>query len=231
MQRKPRANASRNVRDAIASTALTVRGSSFGRGAASARFLVGESRPSGLLGFEPTSSGTSAASQLQETSQERALEIADLMSRNVATCSPDDRLDVPAKLMWDLDIGCVVVINSGRRVVGILTDRDVCMATYTQGKAPQHVFVRETMAHEVFSCLPDDSLAEAEEIMRRHRVRRLPVVELDGRLVGILSLNDLARESARQQTRIQKDLTPADVSSTLAAICQPRHPAVLPPSA
>lgn len=157
--------------------------------------------------------------------------ISDLMSRNVATCMADDRLDVPAKLMWDLDIGCVPVLDAQRRVVGILTDRDICMASFTQGKAPQHVFVREAMAREVYSCLPDDNLAEAEDIMRRRRVRRLPVVDLDGCLVGLISLNDLARESARQQTRVQRELTAVDVSATLAAICQPRHPITLPPTA
>lgn len=157
--------------------------------------------------------------------------IADLMSRNVATCRADHRLDAAAKLMWDLDIGCVLVVDEQQHVIGIITDRDICMAAFTQGKAPQQIFVREAMAREVYSCLPDDNLAEAEEIMRKRRVRRLPVVDLDGRLVGLISLNDLARESARQQTRVQKDLTPLDVSATLAAICQPRHPAVLPPNA
>lgn len=157
--------------------------------------------------------------------------ISDLMSRNVATCSADDGLDVPARLMWDLDIGCVPVLDEQQHVIGIVTDRDVCMAAYTQGKAPQHIPVREAMAHEVYACLPDDSVAEVEEIMRRRRVRRVPVVDLDGHLVGLISLNDLARESARQQTRVQKDLTPFDVSATLAAICQPRRPAVLPPAA
>ncbi len=157
--------------------------------------------------------------------------IADLMSRNVATCKGDDRLDAAARLMWELDIGCVPVVDAQQHVIGMLTDRDVCMATYTQGKAPQQILVREAMAREVFACLPDDNLAEAEDIMRKRRVRRLPVIDLEGQLVGLISLNDLARESARQQTRVQKDLTPADVSATLAAICQPRHPAVLPPSA
>lgn len=157
--------------------------------------------------------------------------IADLMSRNVATCRADEWLDAAAKLMWDLDIGCVPVVDEQQHVIGIITDRDICMAAFTQGKAPQQIFVREAMAREVYSCLPDDNLAEAEEIMRKRRVRRLPVVDFDGRLVGLISLNDLARESARQQTRVQKDLTPLDVSATLAAICQPRHPAVLPPNA
>lgn len=167
----------------------------------------------------------------QPPTKERVMVIADLMSRNVATCKEDDRLEVAARMMWDLDIGCVAVVDDRQHVTGIITDRDICMATYTQGKSPQQIFVREAMAREVFSCLPDDNFAEAEEIMRKRRVRRLPVVDLDGHLVGLISLNDLARESVRQQTRVQKDLTPRDVSATLAAICQPRQPAILPPSA
>jgi signal-transduction protein with cAMP-binding, CBS, and nucleotidyltransferase domain len=111
------------------------------------------------------------------------------------------------------------------------SDRDICMATYTQGKSPQQISVREAMAQEVFSCLPDDSISEVEEIMRKYRVRRVPVVDLDGRLVGLISLNDLARETARQQTRVRKDLTPREVTATLAAICQPRSSALIPPAA
>lgn len=157
--------------------------------------------------------------------------VADLMTRNVATCKMDDRLDVPAQLMWDLDIGCVPVVDAQQHVIGMITDRDICMATYTQVRPPHQISVGEVMAHEVYSCLPDDNLVEVEEIMRQHRVRRVPVIDLDGRLVGLISLNDLARESARQQTRVQKELTPQDVSTTLAAICEPRRAPVLPPSA
>ena len=159
------------------------------------------------------------------------MNVSDLMTRPVQSCTVNDNLQRAAQIMWENDCGCVPVLDAESRVVGMLTDRDICMATYTQGKAPQHVLVSEAMAREVYSCLPDDNLAEAEDIMRKRRVRRLPVVDLDGRLVGLISLNDLARESVRQQTRVQKDLTPVEVSATLAAICQPRHPAVLPPNA
>jgi CBS domain-containing protein len=134
--------------------------------------------------------------------------IADLMSRNVATCLGDDRLDKAAGLMWELDVGCIPIVDGQHHVVGIVTDRDICMASYTQGKAPQQISVREAMAQEVYSCLPDDSISEVEEIMRKYRVRRVPVVDLDGRLVGLISLNDLARRR-RGSRRVRKELTHA----------------------
>ncbi len=157
------------------------------------------------------------------------MEIADLMTRHVMTCAPEDPLNRAAELMWNYDCGCVPVVDGERRVVGILTDRDVCMAAWTQGRPIQEIEVRAAMANEVYACLSDDTIAEAEEIMRQHRVRRLPVVDVEGRLVGIVSLNDIARESARQQTRAHKDVTPSEVGATLASICQPRQPVVLAP--
>jgi CBS domain-containing protein len=156
--------------------------------------------------------------------------VSDLMTRGVVTCAPHDSLEHAAQLMWDADCGCLPVVDAGR-VIGMITDRDVCMGAYTQGRLLRDLNVFETMAHEVFACLPDDSLAEAEAIMRLRRVRRLPVVDLTGRLVGLISLNDVARESMRQHARKQKDVTPDEVAATLAAICQPRQSPRIPASA
>jgi CBS domain-containing protein len=157
--------------------------------------------------------------------------IQDLMTRNPVTCGPEDSLNQAAQLMWDFDCGCVPIVDSERRLVGMLTDRDVCIAAYTQGKPIHDITASAAMANEVYSCLPDDTIAEAEEIMRAHRVRRLPVIDLDGRLLGLISLNDLAREAVREQTRRSKDVTPARVGTTLAAICQPREAKQISPTA
>jgi CBS domain-containing protein len=148
--------------------------------------------------------------------------ISDIMTRAVRTCAPDDTLHRAADLMWTFDCGCLPVVNRDGTVVGLITDRDVCMAAYTQGRPIQNILVSEAMANEVYSCLPDDTVSEVEEIMRARRVRRVPVVDLNGKLVGLVSLNDLAREAARQQTRKTRDLGAADIAATLAAICQPR---------
>jgi CBS-domain-containing membrane protein len=89
------------------------------------------------------------------------------------------------------------VLDEKGRPVGFLTDRDICMAAYTQGKALELLRVEAAMARKVVSCGVDDDLRSAAGLMRQHRTRRLPVVNPDGTLVGLLSLDDLACEAAR----------------------------------
>ncbi|MFO0984774.1 MAG: CBS domain-containing protein [Planctomycetota bacterium] len=124
--------------------------------------------------------------------------------------------------MWDHDCGCVPIEDEGR-VIGILTDRDICMAAYTQGGALASLKVRNAMSSKVLVCHPDDAVLDAERLMRANRIRRLPVVDDTGRLVGIVSLNDLARavKSGRGR-KVATDITDQEVLDTLAEICQPR---------
>lgn len=154
--------------------------------------------------------------------------ISEIMTSNVIACGPDDSLDKAAMSMWDFDCGAIPVTNEDEQVIGMLTDRDICMAGFTQAKRLDEISVEEAMSWEVYSCLPDDSISEAEDIMRTRQIRRLPVIDLQGRLQGIVSLNDLAREAAREQSRRTRDTSPADVGRTLAAICQPRTPRQVP---
>jgi CBS domain-containing protein len=137
------------------------------------------------------------------------------MSRDVCTCGPDEMLTAAARRMWECDIGCVPIVDAERRVVGMLTDRDIAMSAYTQGRALDAIPIDQAMAHKVLSCNPEDAITRAEEIMRTNKVRRLPVIDGDNRLVGILSLNDVARAPGHKKGN--------DVAATLAAICEPRH--------
>lgn len=115
-----------------------------------------------------------------------------LMTTHVRTCRADDSLSHAAHLMWNEDCGIVPVSNE-HQVVGVITDRDICMATYTQGKAPAELRVEGAMSKQLVSCSADDSLATALHTMRDNRVRRLPVLALNGKLVGLLSLADVVR--------------------------------------
>jgi len=141
-----------------------------------------------------------------------------LMSQDVHTCHPLDSLHFAARLMWDHDCGSVPVVDQNL-VVGMLTDRDICMAAYTQGRSLHHLTVRDAMSRQVHSCHADDALSTAGQIMAVHQVRRLPVIEEDGRLVGIISLSDLARECARSSKQSKNDVTNAKIGETLMAIC------------
>lgn len=119
--------------------------------------------------------------------------VKDLMSANPATCHKEDTLNQAAQLMWEHDCGCIPVVDDLNRVVGIVTDRDICMGAYTQGRTLRDVPVSSVCAKQVFTCAPDDSVEKAEALMIKHAVRRLPVTQPDGRLVGVLSISDLAK--------------------------------------
>jgi CBS-domain-containing membrane protein len=156
------------------------------------------------------------------------MRIEQLMHKDVGTVSADQTLNDAAKIMWERDCGCipVVAVDGARRVVAVLTDRDICMAAYTQGKSLGEIPVRTAMSHSVIACQPGDSVEDAEAILRKAQVRRLPVVDESGQLVGIVSLSDLARAAERCRGQKRPAVDEAEVTATFAAICEPRGAAV-----
>jgi CBS domain-containing protein len=150
------------------------------------------------------------------------MNVAALMNRTVETCHPDDNLSIAAEKMWKRDVGCLPVVTGMGRVVGMVTDRDICMASYLQGRSLSEIPVAAAMSKDVHTCRSDDGLIEAEETMRQRQVRRLPVLDASGSLEGIISLNDLAREAEREMGRKRRQVSPQEVSVTLAAVCAPR---------
>jgi CBS domain-containing protein len=150
------------------------------------------------------------------------MNVGQLMNRNVETCRLDDSLAVAAGKMWERDIGCVPVLGRNGHVVGIVTDRDICMAGYTQGRPLGEIPVAVAMSRQLHACRAEDALIEAEEIMRTQQVRRLVVLGPHGGLVGLLSIGDLAREAGRESGRRGRQCTAEEVSVTMAAVCEPR---------
>lgn len=155
------------------------------------------------------------------------MKIEDLMTRRVSACRPTDMLSDAAQLMRERDCGCVPVVSEdgSRRVVGMLTDRDICLALYLRGAAPATVRVRDAMSREVRSIEPSATAAEAEALMREARVRRLPVVDGDQSLVGLVSLADLARASLRERASGRQGVRGVDLGKTLEVICTDGAPA------
>jgi CBS domain-containing protein len=148
------------------------------------------------------------------------MKIHQIMTRGVRSCTPSDSLATAARIMWEADCGVVPVIDAEARVVGIVTDRDLCMAAYTQGALLSQITVGSIATHEVHTVHEDDSIDVAEHRMREHRVRRLPVLDDGGRLAGIVSINDLARHARAGWGR--DATTPDDLSRTLAMISEHR---------
>jgi CBS domain-containing protein len=149
------------------------------------------------------------------------MQVKELMTRDVEACRPEDTLSRAAQLMWECDCGVIPVVDEERRVVGVLTDRDICMAVYTKDQRPSAIQVGEVMTSGVECCAPDDSLAAAESTMKQRHVRRVPVVDGQNRLVGILSLNDLARHISQGNGQRRDGVAMKDVAETLAAVCTP----------
>lgn len=147
------------------------------------------------------------------------MRVEQLMSKPAVTCGKDDTLNTAARLMWDHDCGAVPVVGDGGKVVGVVTDRDICMAAFTQGKPLQAIPVSRAMSSDVIACHPEDSIDDAELRMAEKQLRRLPVVDAAGHPVGVLSINDVARDAA---TSLGGNGAQREVARTLAAICQPR---------
>lgn len=149
--------------------------------------------------------------------------VAQLMTRQVVECRPDSTLAQAAQLMWDHDCGCLPVcsVDGSHRVVGMITDRDVCMSALVQGRPLPELQVGDAMSRPVIFCRPKDPLSDVETMMRAARIRRLPVVGECEELVGMIALADLAREAAAESTQPKRKVTETEVADTLAAICRP----------
>jgi len=147
--------------------------------------------------------------------------VADVMSHEVHTCHGHSMLNEAARKMWDNDCGCLLVLNAEERPVAMLTDRDICMAAETQGHPIWTIPVSIAASRHFHTVSDRDSLEVAEATMRKHRVRRVPVLNDAGKPVGILSMNDLIRHAAAKRFR-DKSLSPETIVDTLAAISAPR---------
>jgi CBS-domain-containing membrane protein len=141
------------------------------------------------------------------------------MHREVLSCSKDDTLEQATRIMWDADVGSLVVLDGAQRPAGLITDRDIAMAAYTQGVALRDTRVASAMSKELHTCGPDASLSEVESLMQKAQIRRVPVVGQNGELLGIIGLGDLARSASSSPLRV-----PAipGVAKTLAAVTERR---------
>ena len=146
-----------------------------------------------------------------------------IMTTGVRTIGIDAGLDAAAGQMWEMDCGCLPVVDAHDRIVGMLTDRDICMHAWTQGRPLRELVVRAAMSAGVVTCRPNDPVSRAERLMQKHQVRRLPVVDAGGHPIGIVSLGDLAREAMSEHESVERAVTDTDVAHTLATVCQPRR--------
>jgi CBS domain-containing protein len=147
----------------------------------------------------------------------------DLMTSPAITVHVNDPLNVAAQRMWDHDCGAVAVVNDEGKLAGMITDRDICMAALMQVRSLDSLLVNLAMAKHVVAAKPDEAIGAVEQLMATHQIRRIPIVDADNKPIGMISLNDLAIESAQPDNRMRQGVV--KVANTLAAICRHRTPA------
>jgi CBS domain-containing protein len=149
------------------------------------------------------------------------MKVKEVMVGTVVTCSTNDDVNRAAQLMWENDCGAIPVVEADDYLVGMITDRDACMAAYTKGLPLNAIRVGDVMTRDLKTCRPDEDASVLSVSMRAERVRRLPVINALGRLVGLVSLSDMARRAAHDRGSASKGMSLEVVGETLAAVSQP----------
>jgi CBS domain-containing protein len=125
--------------------------------------------------------------------------VRDLMSSNPCSIDAEKPVAYAARMMRDEDVGLAPIVE-GDRLVGTVTDRDIAIRVVAEGKDPESTKVKEIASTDLVTVDPQQNLDEALRLMAQHQVRRLPVVEEDGRLVGVVAQADVARSADDSRT-------------------------------
>lgn len=150
------------------------------------------------------------------------MKVKDVMTPNAQAIWLTGSLADAAKLMWENDCGVLPVIKDGQKVVGMITDRDICMGAVIRDRNPSGISVEEVMTGTVYAVKPEDDVDQALQTMQEHRIRRLPVIDPDGELKGMLSMNDVVLHAGTAAVTTEGAIDYGDVVKTFQAICQ--HP-------
>jgi CBS domain-containing protein len=150
------------------------------------------------------------------------MQAKELMTREPRAVRLHERLDAAARVMWEQDCGFCPVVDSTGVLVGVLTDRDLCMAAYTQGRSLSELGVTAAMARSVRTVRAEDTVQAVLAVMQQAQVHRVPVVDARGMLVGIVASNDLVRAAVNRPAAVDA----LGVVKALAVIGSPRDLAV-----
>jgi CBS domain-containing protein len=158
------------------------------------------------------------------------MNVSELMTTtNITTIAPDAGMDQAIQMMAERDIGCLPVTDGDGRVIGIVTDRDISLAASSRNSPMCELPVADAMTKDVVSVTASTSVEQTERLMRERQLRRLPVLDDDGRMIGMITLNDLAQGAAAQRWQGNEGLSPRDVGRTVAAIGERRTALAVPP--
>ncbi len=149
------------------------------------------------------------------------MKVKEVMTTDAKAIWLTESLSDAAKSMWENDCGILPIIKDGRKVIGMITDRDICMAAAMKDCNPSGISVEEVMTGQVYAVKPEDDVHQALQTMQEHKIRRLPVVSPEGELEGIVSMNDIVLK-AKETSGKTPQIDYAAIVKTYQAICQ--HP-------
>jgi CBS domain-containing protein len=155
------------------------------------------------------------------------MKVHEIMHSDVKSCAPETTLAEAAALMWEVDCGALPVVSVEGKVLGMITDRDIAIATATRGRLASDICVAEVMGSQLYACELEEDVHSALKLMRHEKVRRLPVVTSGGLLQGILSLNDIVLRAEEAKGKHVPELTYEDAMSTIKAVCEHRPQALM----
>jgi CBS domain-containing protein len=155
------------------------------------------------------------------------MKVKDVMTPDAQAIWLTESLADAANQMWQHNCGALPIIKDGRKVVGMITDRDICMAAAMRDRNPSSISVEEVMNRVVYAAEPEQDVAEALQTMREHKIRRLPVLNLEGELEGLLSMNDIVRR-AHEAEGEEDGIEYAHVVQTYQSICDRSVPPLQP---
>jgi CBS domain-containing protein len=155
------------------------------------------------------------------------MKIHEWMTSDVESCSPATDLAAVAMIMWRNDCGIVPVVDEDGVALGVITDRDICMAAATRHRRPADIAASEAMSAKLFTVKEDDDVKLALERMTHERVRRLPVTDHLGHLKGLISINDIVLQTRPAGVRVPSEPSVNDLLAALKVICGHPLPAIL----
>jgi CBS domain-containing protein len=148
------------------------------------------------------------------------MKLRDLMVKQVTSCTPRTNLEIAGQMMWDHDCGAIPVLDEEDHPVGIVTDRDIAMSAVLNHKPLWDITAGEvTGSRDLHTCRVDDDLQKALDIMQAHKVRRMPVVDDDGRLQGMLSIDDVIARAGLAKGKARPPVSYEETMTTLKAVC------------
>jgi CBS domain-containing protein len=144
------------------------------------------------------------------------MKVRDLMTKQVASCGQETNLAQAVQLMWENGCGFVPVVGEGGNVIAVITDRDIAIALGTRKQRASEMLVRDVMSKRLYTCTPDDEIHTALKTLSTEGIRRLPVIDREGALAGVLSFDDVV-VNARAHP-LKKDISYEDVEDTYKGI-------------